>query len=197
MPRPIAWLVRFPGGADRATLPIMGSSHKIILLAIILGVAGCGGSVSVNDKGQVAVGEKTLDVAALPFTFRYPGAFQEATDASVEATHSVAVVGIPGEDSYIAVHHNGSVPMTLDALEAQARTALGAGVTRTGRVRHGAIEMVSVTTGVAGEGDVSSTMNGFPAAGGTWLIECRSNAANRARMAEWCSRALDSLKLRR
>ncbi|HEX7610746.1 MAG TPA: hypothetical protein VF380_08740, partial [Solirubrobacteraceae bacterium] len=113
-------------------------SIPVAVVAALLGV-GCGASVSVNDKGQVAVGEKTLDVATLPFTLRYPGAFQEATDTSAKAAHSVAVVGIPGEDTYIAVHKNGSVPMTLAALEAQARTALGTSADASGRARHGGI----------------------------------------------------------
>lgn len=166
-------------------------------MATIVLLAGCGGSVSVNDKGQVAVGDKTLDVASLPFTFSYPGSFQEATDASVEATHSVAVVGVPSEDTYIAVHHNGSAPMSLDALEAQAHRALGTSVTGTRRARHAGIEMVAVTTRVTGRRDLSATINGFSTAQGTWLIECRSNLANRKLMARWCSHALDSLKPRR
>jgi hypothetical protein len=167
-----------------------------VAVAAVMLAGGCGASVSVNDKGQVAVGEKTLDVASLPFTLRYPGAFQEATDASAKAAHSVAVVGIPSEDSYIAVHKNGSVPMTLEALEAQARRALGTSVTGAARARHGGIEMFSLTTRVAGEGDIRATMNAFSTAQATWLIECRSDPANRERMAQWCSHALDSLKLR-
>jgi hypothetical protein len=177
-------------------LVAMGVLCRLAVVASIALMGGCGGSVSVNDKGQVAVGEKTLDVASLPFTFSYPGSFQEATDASVKATHSVAVVGIPSEDSYIAVHHNGSAPMSLDALEAQAHRALGTSVTGTGRASHAGIEMVAVTTRVAGAGDLSATMNGFSTARDTWLIECRSNLANRERMAQLCSHALDSLKLR-
>ncbi len=178
-------------------LVAMRASSVLAVVAVVLLASGCGGSVSVNDKGQVAVGEKTLDVATLPFTFSYPGSFQEATDASAKATHSVAVVGIPGEDSYIAVHHNGSAPMSLDALEAQARRALGASVTGTRRARHGGIEMIAVTTRVAGGGDLSATLSGFSTAQGTWLIECRSDLANRKLMAQWCSHALDSLKLRK
>ena len=177
-------------------LVAMRVSSALAVVAVILPASGCGGSVSVNDKGQVAVGEKTLDVASLPFTFSYPGSFQEATDASAGATHSVVVVGIPSEDSYIAVHHNGSAPMSLGALEAQARRALGSSVTATGRARHGGIEMVAVTTRVTGGRDLSATMNGFSTARDTWLIECRSNLANRKLMARWCSHALDSLKLR-
>jgi hypothetical protein len=170
------------------------------LLATVVLATGCGGSVSVNDKGQVAVGAKTLTVASLPFTFRYPVSFQEATDASVEATHSVAVVGIPGEDSYIAVHLNGNTPMPLDVLEAQAHQALGANVISTARESHAAIPMVAATTPattrVAGRPDLSSTMYGFSGAGRTWLIECRSSIANRESMKQWCAQALDSLKSR-
>ena len=105
-------------------------------------------------------------------------------------------MGIPGEDTYIAVHKNGSVPMTPAALEAQGRTALGTSAGASGRARHGGIEMFALTTPVAGEGDLSATMNAFSTSHATWLIECRSNRANRERMAQWCSRALDSLKLR-
>jgi len=177
-------------------LVAMRVSSALPVVVVVLLASGCGGSVSINDKGRVAVGEKTLEVASVPFTFSYPGSFQEATDASAKATHSVAVVGIPSEDSYIAVHHNGSAPMSLGALEAQALGALGASVTGTRRARHGGIEMVAVTTRVEGGGDLSATMNGFSTARDTWLIECRSNLANRKLMAQWCSHALDSLKLR-
>lgn len=165
------------------------------LLAMVV-LAGCGGSVSVNDKGQVAVGAKTLTIASLPFTFRYPVSFQEATDASVEATHSVAVVGIPGEDSYIAVHLNGSTPLPLNSLEAQAHQALGANVISTARESHAGIPMVAVTTRVTGRPDLRATMYGFSTAGRTWLLECRSSIANRESMKQWCAQALDSLKSR-
>ncbi len=142
------------------------------------------------------MGANKLDVAAVPFTFRYPVSFQEATDASVRAAHSVAVVGIPGEDSYIAVHLNGDTPMSLDALEAQAREALGANVLSMARENHSGMPMVAVTTRVAGRPGLLATMHGFSAAGKTWLVECRSNAANRESMKQWCAQALDSLKLR-
>ncbi|HYM53976.1 MAG TPA: hypothetical protein VES97_01330, partial [Solirubrobacteraceae bacterium] len=92
----------------------------IALLWAVVPVAGCGGAASVNDKGEVAVGAKTLDVASLPFTLHYPASFQEATDASLKATHSLAVVGLPGEDSYVAIRLNGDTAMSLDALAAQA-----------------------------------------------------------------------------
>jgi hypothetical protein len=174
----------------------MRDLRRIALLATALLVGGCGTSVSVNNKGQLAVGAKTLDVASLPFTFRYPVSFQEATDASVKATHSVAVVGIPGEDSYIAVHLNGNTPMSVDVLEAQARQALGAAVISTARESHAGITMVAVTTRVAGRPDLKATMHGFSTSGRTWLIECRANIANSESMKQWCVQALDSLKLR-
>jgi hypothetical protein len=78
----------------------------------------------VNSKGEVAVGAKTLDVASVPFTFRYPVSFQEATHASVRAAHAVALVGVPGKDSHIAVRLNGETTMSLDALQAQALDSL-------------------------------------------------------------------------
>jgi hypothetical protein len=174
----------------------MRDLRRLVWFATVLLVAGCGGSISVNNRGQVAVGANTLDVASLPFTFRYPVSFQEATDASVRATQSVAVVGIPGEDSYIAVHLNGNTPMSLGALEAQARQALGSNVISVARENHVGMPMVAVTTRVAGRPDLLATMHGFSAAGRTWLLECRSNAANRESMKQWCAQALDSLKLR-
>ena len=142
------------------------------------------------------MGAKTLNVASFPFTFRYPTSFQEATDSSVKTAHAVALVGIPGEDSYIAVHLNGKGVMSLDALEAQARHGLGASVLATARERHAGIAMVAVTTSVTGRPDLQATMYGFSASGRTWLIECRSNASNRASMKQWCLQALDSLKPR-
>ena len=142
------------------------------------------------------MGAKTLDVASIPFTFRYPTAFQEATDSSVKAAHAVAVVGVPGEDTYIAVHLNGKGVMSLDALEAQAHRGLGASVLATARERHAGIAMVAVRTSVTARPDLQATMYGFSASGSTWLIECRSNASNRASMKQWCVQALDSLKLR-
>jgi hypothetical protein len=174
----------------------MRTLHLIALLSATALIAGCGGSVSVNDKGQVAVGAKTLDVASIPFTLRYPVAFQEATDASVRAAHAVAIVGVPGEDSYIAVHLNGETTMSLDALAAQARRGLGASVISTARETHAGIPMVAVTTHVSGRPDLRATMYGFSAGSGTWLIECRSNTGNRDSMKRWCAQALDSLKLR-
>lgn len=166
-------------------------------MMIALVVAGCGGSVSVDNKGNVTVGAKTLNVAALPFTLRYPGSFQEATDASVAGAHSVALVGVPGEDSYIAIHLNGKTAMSLDSLEAQARSALGTDVTGTSREVHAGIPMVAVRTRVSGHPDLRATMYGFSSGGRTWLIQCRSNEANRASMTQWCRQALDSLKPRR
>jgi hypothetical protein len=166
------------------------------LLGTVVLIAGCGASVSVNNKGQVAVGAKTLDVASLPFTLRYPVSFQEATDASVKATHSVAVVGVPEEDSYIAVHLNGNSPMSLDALESQANRALGADLISAARESHAGIPMVAVATRVAGRPDLRATMYGFSLAQRTWLIECRSNTANRESMKQWCAQALNSLKRR-
>jgi hypothetical protein len=174
----------------------MGNLRFGVLLATAVLFAGCGGAVSVNNKGQVAVGAKTLDVPSLPFTFRYPVDFQEATDASLNATHSVAVVGIPGEDSYIAVHLNGRTPMSLDALQAQARGGLGATVISTARESHAGIPMVAVTTRIAGRRDLIATMYGFSLLGSTWLIECRSSTPNRASMKQSCAQALDSLKSR-
>jgi hypothetical protein len=169
---------------------------SIALVGALVLLAGCGGSVSVNDKGQVAVGAKTLDIPSIPFTFRYPVAFQEATDASVTVAHAVAVVGVPGEDTYIAVHLNGKTAMSIDALEAQARRGLGASVLATARESHGGIAMVVVTTRVAERPDLRATLYGFSAGGRTWLIECRSNAGNRESMKQWCAQALDSLKAR-
>jgi hypothetical protein len=168
-------------------LPLMA------LLGVVALIASCGGSVSVNNRGQVAVGAKTLDVASIPFTFRYPVSFQEATDSSVKAAHALALVGVPGEDSYIAVHLNGEGTMSLDALEAQAHRGLGASVLATARGSHAGITMVAVTTRVAGRPDLQATMYGFSAGGRTWLIECRSNAGNRESMKQWCAQALDSL----
>jgi hypothetical protein len=199
-PQQIRGFARLPEAPATTIVWAMVCSRLAVSSAAVIAAAalggGCGASVSVNDKGQVAVGEKTLDVASLPFTLRYPGSFQEATGASAAATHSVAVVGIPGEDSYIAVHKNGSAPMTASALEAQARKALGTNISSSGRARHGGIEMFALTTPVAGTGDLSATMNAFSTSHATWLIECRSNPANRQRMAQWCAAALDSLKLR-
>jgi hypothetical protein len=169
---------------------------SIALLGVLAALASCGGSVSVNNKGQVAVGAKTLDVAAIPFTVRYPVSLQEATDASLKAAHAVALVGVPGEDTYIAVHLNGETTMSLDALEAQARRGLGASVLAAARESHGGIGMVAVATRVSSRPDLQATMYGFSAAGRTWLIECRSNAANRESMKQWCAQALDSLKPR-
>ena len=165
-----------------------------LLPALSVLLLGCGGSVAVNSKGEVSVGAKTLHVASIPFTFRYPASLQEATDTSLRAAHAVALVGVPGEDSYIAVHLNGETTMSLDALEAQARRALGAGVTHTERVSHSGFQMVAVTTSVTGRSDLQSTMYGFSAGGRTWLIECRSNANNSRSMKQWCAQALDSLK---
>lgn len=120
-------------------------SARIALLATVVLVVGCGGSVSVDDRGQVAVGAKTLDVASIPFTLRYPVSFQEATDASTKAAHAVALVGVPGQDTYVAVHLNGETALSLDALEAQAHSALGANVVSTARASHAGIAMVAVT----------------------------------------------------
>lgn len=169
-----------------------------LLLAVLVVTlaAGCGGSVSVNNRGQVAVGSKTLDVASIPFTLRYPVSFQEATDASLKEAHAVGLVGIPGEDTYIAVHLNGDTTMSLDALETQARRALGTSVVSTTRVSHAGIAMVAVTTRVAGRSDLTATMYGFSNGGRTWLIECRSNKSERESMRQWCAQALDSLKPR-
>jgi hypothetical protein len=171
---------------------------RLITLLVLVGmVEGCGGSVSVDTNLNMTVGAKTLDIATLPFTFHYPGSFQEATEASVQATHSVAVVGVPREDSYIAVHLNGDTPLSLKELEAQAKRALGSNVISTARETHAGILMVAVATRVSGRPDLSATMYGFSSAGRTWLIECRSNSANRESMKQWCIQALDSLKSRR
>ena len=140
------------------------------------------------------VGPKTLRVSSIPFTFRYPVSLREATDTSLQSAHAVALVGVPGEDSYIAVHLNSKTTMSLDALEAQAHRALGVGVLHTQRVSHSGFHMVAVTTSVTGRPDLQSTMYGFSAGGRTWLIECRSNANNSRSMKRWCAQALDSLK---
>jgi hypothetical protein len=169
---------------------------SIGLFVALIVFASCGGSVSVNNKGQVAVGAKTLDVASIPFTLRYPVSFQEATDASVKAAHAVAIVGVPEEDSYIAVHLNGEGTMSLDTLEAQAHRGLGASVLATTRESHAGIAMVAVTTSVTAQPSLQATLYGFSAGGRTWLIECRSSTANRQSMKQWCGQALDSLKLR-
>jgi len=171
-------------------------SARIALLATVVLVVGCGGSVSVDDRGQVAVGAKTLDVASIPFTLRYPVSFQEATDASTKAAHAVALVGVPGQDTYVAVHLNGETALSLDALEAQAHSALGANVVSTARASHAGIAMVAVTARVAERPDLSTTMYGFSAGGRTWLIECRSKDNERESMLKWCAQALDSLKPR-
>ncbi len=73
---------------------------------------------------------------------------------------------------------------------------MGANVISAARESHTGIPMVAVTTRVAGRPDLRATIYGFSAAGGTWLIECRSNAANRESMKQWCAQALDSLKRR-
>lgn len=152
--------------------------------------------MSVDNKGNVTVGAKTLSTPALPFTLRYPGSFQEATNATVAETHSVALVGIPGEDSYIAIYLNGKTRMSLDSLEAEARRALGTDVIGTSREVHAGIPMVAVATRVSGRPDLKATMYGFSLSGRTWLIQCRSNEANRASMEHWCRESLDSLKSR-
>ncbi|HEY4896407.1 MAG TPA: hypothetical protein VII01_09990 [Solirubrobacteraceae bacterium] len=170
---------------------------SILLLGLVVLIAACGGSVSVNSKGQVAVGPKTLRVGSLPFTFRYPASLQEATEASLQAAHAVALVGVPGENSYIAVHLNGETAMSLDALEAQAHRALGASALDTRRVSHAGIPMVAITTRVAAAPGLHTTLYGFSAGGRTWLIECRSSAGNSQSMKQWCAQALDSLRLGR
>ena len=60
----------------------------------------------------------------------------------MKQSHSVAVVWLPGEDSYIAVHLNGSTRRSVDALEAQARQALCANVVSTARETHSSIQML-------------------------------------------------------
>ena len=93
-------------------------SRLSVLVASLIVLAGCGGSVSVNEKGKVSVGHKTLSTAAVPFTFEYPLGFREATDASVKAINALAVVG-PAADSYLAVRRNGTA-MTVAGLPTSA-----------------------------------------------------------------------------
>lgn len=166
----------------------------ILAAAAVAALAGCG--ASVDTTGKLSIGHKTLSVSAVPFTFEYPLAFREATDASVAKANALAVVG-PGANSYIAVRRNGPA-MSLAALERQARTALGGAIVSSGRERHSGIAMVAVTirdTGGAALG-LRSTIYGFSFARASWLIECHSTAADRQKIAAGCAQALDSIQER-
>lgn len=165
--------------------------------AVLAALAGCGTSVSVDTKGNIAVDHKTLDVTGVPFTFQYPVDYQEATDASLRSINALAVVG-PAADSYIAVRRNGRVTLSVKALEAQARRALGDAILATARETHSGIPMVVMTvadTGGAAKG-LHSTIYGFSTAGASWLIECHSAAADRSALTAGCAQALGSIKQR-
>lgn len=169
-------------------------SRLSVLVASLIVLAGCGGSVSVNEKGKVSVNHKTLSTAAVPFTFEYPLEFREATDASVKAINALAVVG-PAADSYLAVRRNGTA-MTVAALERQARRALGASLLAAKRETHSGLPMVAITVADEGGGDAGlrSTIYGFSLGGSSWLLECHSAAADRATIDAACAKALDTIK---
>ncbi len=160
-----------------------------------LALAGCGTSVSVDTKGGIAVGHKTMRATGVPFTFRYPVEFREATDASVAAANALEVVG-PDADSYLAVRRNGDTEMSVAALERQARRTLGDAVLSTARERHAGIPMVAITVGDASGSDrgLRSVIYGFSGAGASWLVECQSTSAQRDAIATACTQALDSLR---
>ena len=95
-------------------------------------------------------------VASLPFTLRYPNTFQVADATSLKRTSAVAIVGVPGEGTFIAVRANGATPLSTKALTLQARRGLGTkGVTI--RVeRHSGVPMVAATTPVLRRPDLTS-----------------------------------------
>lgn len=172
------------------------TSLAVVAFAALCPVlAGCGGSASVDTKGKIAVGHKTLSVSGVPFTFEYPVDFQEATDESAKSINAVAVVG-PEANSYIAVRHNGDQPMSPGALERQARRALGESILTAVRETHAGVPMVAITVADTGGQALGlrSTIYGFSAAGGTWMIECHSTRAQRKVMTAACRQTLDTIK---
>ncbi len=164
------------------------------LAAVAALTGGCGGEISVDSTGGVSVNDKTLDIAEIPFTLRYPVAFREATDASLKEINALAVVG-PSPDSYVAVRRNGTEAMSLSALEAQARRALGNSIAGVARGRHSGIGMIAITMRAAGDGRWAK-IYGFSLAGATWLVDCRSTRADLSAMRSGCARALDSIEPR-
>lgn len=158
-------------------------------------LAGCGSSVSVDTEGKVAIDHKTLSVAEVPFTFEYPTDYQEATDESLASVNALAVVGSEPQ-SYIAVRRNSRTAMSLDALERQARRALGESVLGDVRETHSDIPMVAITVEDTGGEAVGlrSTIYGFSLAGSSWLIECHSTESEREALSDACRHALDSIE---
>lgn len=164
------------------------------LVAAVLLLPGCGGSISVDGDG-ISVNKKTLDVAEVPFTLEYPTDFSSATDESVKKLKAAAVVG-SGEQSYIAVRRNGSEPMSLEDLAQQGRVALGNDVLDIERLTASEIDMVALTVDDSARGAAWRKLHAFSLPDSTWIIECRAAKDDMESMGEACDQALGSIEER-
>jgi hypothetical protein len=163
-------------------------------VVLALSLAACGASVSVDEKG-VSVNSKTYDVAALPFTFKYPVDFQEGTDASIRGFRFArGLVGLQGTESYILVLRNDSSrEKTIAELQREAATS---GAQATMREKHSGMPMLKAVLPDTDPKGRHGVQYAFAAGGATWLIQCVAEDAQREKIDAACTRAIGSLQLR-
>lgn len=163
-------------------------------VVLALSMAACGASVSVDEKG-VSVDSKTYDVAALPFTFKYPVDFREGTDASIRGFRfGRGLVGLPGTESYMLVLSNDSRrEKTIAELQ---REAVASGAQATMHETHSGMPMLKAVLPDTDPKGRRGVQYAFAAGGATWLIQCVAEDAQRETIDAACKRAIDSLQLR-
>ena len=164
--------------------------RSALLVALVLALAGCGGSSTPV--------ERTLRAPRLPFTFRYPAAFHAGAPRQGPV---YAVVGLDTRDA-LAVRRTSAQELDPD----QYLAGLRAGFARQGlraterRERHAgrdmgvlAVEVPASNPAAGGRTALHTTSWFFAGGGGTWQLECRA-AGHRAEVDRACRLALATLR---
>jgi hypothetical protein len=166
------------------------SALTLVLAAVIVGLVGCGGSGSSDDR--------TLQAPRLPFTFRYPAAFHASAP---QRGPILALVALDRRDA-LAVRRTSERELDPE----QYLAGLRAGFARQGlhatqrRERHAgrdmgvlSVDLPGTNPAAGGRTALHTTSYFFAGGGGTWQLECRA-AARRAEVGRACRMALSTLR---
>jgi hypothetical protein len=166
------------------------SALTLVLAAVIVGLVGCGGSGSSD--------ERTLQAPRLPFTFRYPAAFHASAP---QRGPILALVALDRRDA-LAVRRTSERELDPE----QYLAGLRAGFARQGlhatqrRERHAgrdmgvlSVDLPATNPAAGGRTALHTTSYFFAGGGGTWQLECRA-AARRAEVGRACRMALSTLR---